>query len=117
MSLFVGPYDEKPAARQERETAAKAVCWLCPVTAPCDAFARVFKVDGVWGGTSEAERYPRPRGGLCGKGLHAMDDANVRVTSTGSSRCGACMTAANARSNARRTQRRREQRYQEGRAA
>lgn len=38
---------------------AKAVCGRCPVVAECLAWAVSIKAaDGVWGGTSEAERAP-----------------------------------------------------------
>jgi WhiB family transcriptional regulator, redox-sensing transcriptional regulator len=43
------------AAEQER--AAKQVCGTCPVLAPCLAWAlTVPEQEGIWGGTSPAER-------------------------------------------------------------
>lgn len=43
--------------REAREAQAKAFCAVCPVVEPCLAHAlRRPETDGVWGGTTEAER-------------------------------------------------------------
>lgn len=53
--LFFPVSEQGPGARQAAE--AKAVCSQCPVAAECLAWALETGQDnGVWGGTSEAER-------------------------------------------------------------
>jgi WhiB family redox-sensing transcriptional regulator len=55
--MFFHPENERGAARQAREAAAKAVCAQCPVLATCREHARVSRERyGVWGGLSESER-------------------------------------------------------------
>ncbi len=55
--MFFHPENERGAARQAREAAAKAVCAQCPVLAICREHARVSRERyGVWGGLSESER-------------------------------------------------------------
>lgn len=56
-SVFFHPHDERNSAREDRITAAKAVCRRCPVIAQClDYSIRVREPYGIWGGLSEAER-------------------------------------------------------------
>jgi WhiB family redox-sensing transcriptional regulator len=40
-----------------RIRAAKAVCARCPVRRSCLSYALKTAQDGIWGGTTEAERY------------------------------------------------------------
>jgi WhiB family redox-sensing transcriptional regulator len=40
----------------ERVSAAKAVCGRCPVCLSCLSHAIMTRPDGIWGGTTEAER-------------------------------------------------------------
>lgn len=40
----------------EDPTPAKAICQVCAFRRPCLAFALTRQVQGVWGGTTEAER-------------------------------------------------------------
>jgi WhiB family transcriptional regulator, redox-sensing transcriptional regulator len=40
----------------ERISAAKAVCGRCPVRRSCLSHAIMTRQDGIWGGTTEAER-------------------------------------------------------------
>jgi WhiB family redox-sensing transcriptional regulator len=35
---------------------AKQFCDLCPITNECREYARIHDLDGIWGGTTEAER-------------------------------------------------------------
>lgn len=44
------PHESDPADE------AKAVCAVCPVRRECLAFALTHQVEGVWGGTTTAER-------------------------------------------------------------
>lgn len=47
---------------KEQVTEAKAICTGCPVRRECLAFAlRTQQTHGIWGGTTEEERYPRLR--------------------------------------------------------
>jgi WhiB family redox-sensing transcriptional regulator len=43
-------------AEREKEARAKAVCAGCPVRPACLRFALRERVEGVWGGTTDAER-------------------------------------------------------------
>jgi WhiB family transcriptional regulator, redox-sensing transcriptional regulator len=55
--LFFHPENERGQAREQRESAAKAVCGRCPVLERCRQHAlSVGETYGVWGGMSEAER-------------------------------------------------------------
>lgn len=54
--LFFPPPGERPAARERRETKARAVCLTCAVLGPCQEFARTERELGFWGGESEIER-------------------------------------------------------------
>lgn len=56
--LFFGPdgqRDSSPAGRK-RVTAAKAVCFTCPIRIACRDEARTSHAHGVWGGESESDR-------------------------------------------------------------
>ena len=54
--LFFPPPGERPAARENRENRARAVCLACDVLTPCQEFARTQRELGFWGGESEIER-------------------------------------------------------------
>lgn len=55
--LFFPPDGERPAARRQRERAAKRICADCPVRPECAAFALAnYEPFGVWGGLSERDR-------------------------------------------------------------
>jgi WhiB family redox-sensing transcriptional regulator len=55
--LFFAEHNEPAAARDERETQAKAVCRTCTVQGEClDAALSAPEPWGVWGGMGEAER-------------------------------------------------------------
>ena len=55
--MFFHPAEERNAARNDRITAAKAICQTCPVITEClDHALRVREPYGVWGGQSESER-------------------------------------------------------------
>ncbi|MBN1171287.1 MAG: WhiB family transcriptional regulator [Micromonosporaceae bacterium] len=54
---FFHPDGERGASRGRRESAAKAVCDICPVRAECAAHAlSTREAYGVWGGFTETER-------------------------------------------------------------
>lgn len=56
-SRFFYPDRERSPRREHRETAAKAICALCPVIADCRAHAlQVQEPYGIWGGLTENER-------------------------------------------------------------
>jgi WhiB family transcriptional regulator, redox-sensing transcriptional regulator len=55
--LFFKADDEPRSRKRSRETQAKAVCAVCPVTGKClDWAVRVGETHGVWGGLSAEER-------------------------------------------------------------
>ena len=54
--LFFPPPGERPAARENRENRARAVCTSCTVLGSCQDFARNERELGFWGGESEIER-------------------------------------------------------------
>ena len=54
--LFFPPPGERPAARENRENRARAVCFSCEALNPCQEFARTQRELGFWGGESEIER-------------------------------------------------------------
>jgi WhiB family redox-sensing transcriptional regulator len=39
------------------EEIAKGICQNCPVRVQCRDYAKSTRVAGIWGGTTEAERY------------------------------------------------------------
>lgn len=39
------------------EEIAKSICFSCPVRVKCRDYALSTRVTGIWGGTTEAERY------------------------------------------------------------
>jgi hypothetical protein len=41
------------------EGIAKNICNSCPVRVQCRDYAKSTRVTGIWGGTTEAERYSR----------------------------------------------------------
>lgn len=55
--LFFPGYNERPTAKAVRVSAAKAVCAECPKASACREYARVNKLDGIWGGETDQERY------------------------------------------------------------
>lgn len=55
-ALFFPPAGERPAARENRENRARAVCMACPALPACQDFARSHRELGFWGGESEIER-------------------------------------------------------------
>lgn len=55
--VFFHPEGERGPARRDRDSAAKAVCAVCPVVVRCREHAlRVREPYGVWGGMTEDER-------------------------------------------------------------
>lgn len=52
--LFFAP-SQSDQDRRDRDT-ARAICHRCPVLADCLTWARAAEVDGIWGGTTHAER-------------------------------------------------------------
>ena len=54
--LFFAPEGARGADRWSYEVDAKAICAECPVVAQCLEYALEHRMDGVWGGTNEAER-------------------------------------------------------------
>jgi WhiB family redox-sensing transcriptional regulator len=58
--LFYFPEGERGLARASRERAARAICTICPVKAPCAAYAlQHHERYGVWGGLTESDRASR----------------------------------------------------------
>jgi WhiB family redox-sensing transcriptional regulator len=58
--LFFKADDEPRSRKRSKETQAKAVCAICPVTTKClDWALRVGETHGVWGGLSAEERAGR----------------------------------------------------------
>ena len=45
-------------AQELVEDIAKSICERCPVRVRCRDYALSTRVSGIWGGTTEAERYP-----------------------------------------------------------
>lgn len=54
--LFFASDDERGNATKQREAEAKAVCAGCPVKAQCLQDALKGGLEGIWGGTNDAER-------------------------------------------------------------
>jgi WhiB family redox-sensing transcriptional regulator len=55
-TYFFHTPNERGAARDEREAAAKAICRRCPVMQQCRAHAlEVHETFGIWGGLGESE--------------------------------------------------------------
>jgi WhiB family transcriptional regulator, redox-sensing transcriptional regulator len=55
--VFFHPEGERGPARRSRDSAAKAVCQVCPVLSSCREHAlRVREPYGVWGAMTEDER-------------------------------------------------------------
>lgn len=55
--FFPPSHFERKDEREERETAAKAICATCTVKAPCLEYAlRIREPHGIWGGLNEQER-------------------------------------------------------------
>lgn len=56
--LFFAPnHLERKKDRQQRESAAKAICRTCPVLSQCREYAlMVREPHGIWGGLNEYER-------------------------------------------------------------
>jgi WhiB family redox-sensing transcriptional regulator len=98
--LFFGSDDESRRARDRRELEAARICGGCPSRLPCREFAQALGIAyGVWGGLGEADRGPAPRRlpGMCGNGLHAMDEANTYFSPQGWEVCRACRAAGDRR--------------------
>lgn len=57
--LFFDHDGETYAEKMQRETTAKALCAVCPVTEECLEDGK--NLDGIWGGLSAAERRGRRR--------------------------------------------------------
>lgn len=56
-AVFFGNDDESVSERNIRIEMAKAVCSRCPVVAACLQWARDHDERGIWGGTTENERW------------------------------------------------------------
>jgi WhiB family redox-sensing transcriptional regulator len=54
--LFFSQDLERGEYKAVREATAKSWCADCPVRRPCAEWAEVHNEDGVWGGTTTAER-------------------------------------------------------------
>ena len=55
--MFFHPDGERGRNRSARESAAKAVCAVCPVLTQCRSHAlAVPELYGIWGGLGEEER-------------------------------------------------------------
>ncbi|MCG8927787.1 MULTISPECIES: WhiB family transcriptional regulator [Lentzea] len=55
-AYFFHTPNERGAAREKREAAAKAICHRCPVMEKCRAHAlEVQETFGIWGGLGESE--------------------------------------------------------------
>ncbi|HKN91815.1 MAG TPA: WhiB family transcriptional regulator [Acidimicrobiia bacterium] len=54
--VFFAPAGERPEARMDRETIARAFCAACSVELDCRRWAREHREYGFWGGESEEER-------------------------------------------------------------
>jgi WhiB family redox-sensing transcriptional regulator len=83
---------------------ARAVCRICPVSAPCLQYAIDNGEEwGIWGGLSERERRGLRRDpagrDLCKKELHLMEGGNVLTDAAGVRRCAACKAASQSRRN------------------
>ena len=82
---------------------AKAVCAVCPVTAPCLEYALERGALGIWAGTSRAERKQmgRPAGTPalrdCKAGLHVMTPENIYTAPDGAQTCRLCKEARSRR--------------------
>lgn len=59
--LFFAPDGEGKAARRAREVEARAVCARCPLLAGCRGHAEGSAEWGVWGGTTDDDRYETQR--------------------------------------------------------
>ena len=56
--MFFHPDGERGPRRKNRENAAKAICYSCPVLAQCREHALASQEPyGIWGGLSEEERF------------------------------------------------------------
>jgi len=70
-NIFFPPLAERPQARLQRETKARAVCTECQALDTCRAFARENHEYGFWGGESEDERHAA--------GFHLIAPIGVRA--------------------------------------
>lgn len=57
LKLFYPVDKERINKTNEREASAKKICELCPVVQSCLEYALNNKEQGVWGGTTEYERF------------------------------------------------------------
>ena len=49
--LFFAPFNERPQARKRRESAALALCAICPHKTDCAQYAAETETEyGIWGG-------------------------------------------------------------------
>jgi WhiB family transcriptional regulator, redox-sensing transcriptional regulator len=56
-AVFFHPARERGAAKEERDSNAKKICFACPVIAACRRHALAVREPyGVWGGLTTAER-------------------------------------------------------------
>jgi len=57
--IFFGPMQESTTARITRESRAKDICEVCPksIFNKCLEFAQARREYGIWGGTTEEERF------------------------------------------------------------
>ena len=49
--------EASPVSQKLVEEIAKGICYTCPVRVKCRDYALSTRVAGIWGGTTEAERY------------------------------------------------------------
>lgn len=50
-------YEASPVSQRLVEEIAKGICQRCPIRVQCRDYAESTRVAGIWGGTTEAERY------------------------------------------------------------
>lgn len=54
--LFFAPEGETRRLRVVRERAAFALCAFCAHRSPCKAYARTYRLQGIWGGETDLQR-------------------------------------------------------------
>ena len=54
-------YEASPVSQRLVEEIAKGICQRCPIRVQCRDYAESTRVAGIWGDTTEAERYSSSR--------------------------------------------------------
>lgn len=78
--FFHEPHDS--LTKEQAEQKAKAVCGKCPVQAECLASALAHGEQGIWGGTTELERWAMPGATRLGSGSRTSNYLPFRRKST-----------------------------------